>query len=115
MPSNSAVKPDGDRVSYAAPQVPFMQPDMVHSGVLSDWLEDDRMWVPQTANTSICSSTPRITMASYAVSKPVGSEIRPTPTAHEAEAIVTMRALNFSNVATQRHSRLGSHLTKRFT
>jgi len=52
MPSNSAVKPDGDRVPYAAPQVPFMQPDMVHSGVLSDWLEDDRMWVPQTATVS---------------------------------------------------------------
>jgi len=52
MPSNSAVKPDGDRVPYAAPQVPFMQPDMVYSGVLSDWLEDDRMWVPQTATVS---------------------------------------------------------------
>src|SRR4051812_15814927 len=52
MPSNSAVKPDGDRVPYAAPQVPFMQPDMGHSGVLSDWLEDDRMWVPQTATVS---------------------------------------------------------------
>ena len=52
MPSNSAVKPDGDRVPYAAPQVPFMQPEMVHSGVLSDWLEDDRMSVPQTATVS---------------------------------------------------------------
>ena len=52
MPSNSAVKPDGDRVPYPAPQVPFMQPDMVHSGVLSDWLEDDRLWVPQTATVS---------------------------------------------------------------
>jgi hypothetical protein len=52
MFSNSAVKPDGDRVPYAAPPVPFMQPDMVHSGVLSNWLEDDRMWVPQTATVS---------------------------------------------------------------
>src|SRR5437879_3509411 len=52
MFSNSAVKPDGDRVPYAAPQTPFMQPDMVHSGVLSNWLDDDRMWVPQTATVS---------------------------------------------------------------
>lgn len=52
MPSNSAVKPDGDRVPCAVPQVPFMQPDMVHSEVLSDWLEEDRMWVPHAATVS---------------------------------------------------------------
>ena len=69
MPSNSALKPDGDRVPYAAPQVPFMQPDMVHSGVLRDWLEDDRMWVPQTAPPSVSSATLTPTSTSDSRSK----------------------------------------------
>lgn len=50
MFSNSAVTPDGDRVPYAAPQVPFNS--IWSSGVVSNWLEDDRMLVPQTATVS---------------------------------------------------------------
>jgi hypothetical protein len=42
----------------------------------------------------------------------VGSETHPAPTAHEAEAIVMAHDLNFSNVVTQRHGRLGFQLTK---
>jgi quercetin dioxygenase-like cupin family protein len=41
-------KPDELAVPYQLPQVPFMSPDMVHLGVLKNWLEDDRLWVPVT-------------------------------------------------------------------
>lgn len=52
MLSNKVVKSDEDYIPYALPQVPFMSHDMVHTGVLGDWLKDDQLWVPQTATVS---------------------------------------------------------------
>lgn len=47
-----AMKPDELAIPYQLPQVPFMAPDMVLPGVLDQWLEDDRLWVPVTASVS---------------------------------------------------------------
>ena len=47
-----APKPDELAIPYQLPQVPFMSPDMVHPGVLGQWLEDDQLWVPVTASVS---------------------------------------------------------------
>ena len=33
-------------------QALLMQPDIVHAGVLTEWMQDDRMWIPQTATVS---------------------------------------------------------------
>jgi 2,4'-dihydroxyacetophenone dioxygenase len=35
-------------VPYAGPPVPCIQQDIVHPGVLKQWMEDDNLWVPQT-------------------------------------------------------------------
>ena len=51
MISNS-VKADEERIPYALPQPPFMSEDLVHAGVLGDWLKDDALWVPQTETVS---------------------------------------------------------------
>ncbi|KPW27359.1 2,4'-dihydroxyacetophenone dioxygenase [Pseudomonas amygdali pv. mellea] len=45
-------KPDELAIPYALPQVPYMTPDMVHPGVLTEWLNDDKLWVPVTASVS---------------------------------------------------------------
>lgn len=47
-----APKPDEHAIPYQLPQVPFMSPDMVHRGVLTKWLEDDKLWVPVTDSVS---------------------------------------------------------------
>jgi 2,4'-dihydroxyacetophenone dioxygenase len=52
MLSSDVLKADEEHIPYALPQVPFMSPDMVHSGVLKDWMDDDRMWVPMTATVA---------------------------------------------------------------
>ncbi|WP_236437058.1 2,4'-dihydroxyacetophenone dioxygenase family protein [Pseudomonas syringae] len=44
--------PDELAIPYQLPQVPFMPPDMVHAGVMSQWLEDDDLWVPVTQTVS---------------------------------------------------------------
>lgn len=49
---SSAPKPDELAIPYQLPQVPFMSPDMVHPGVLTNWLEDDTLWVPVTGSVS---------------------------------------------------------------
>ncbi|EJN18340.1 hypothetical protein PMI35_06187 [Pseudomonas sp. GM78] len=49
---NSPVKPDESAIAYQLPQVPFMTPDMVHPGVMTQWLEDDELWVPVTKTVS---------------------------------------------------------------
>lgn len=49
---NTPVKPDELAIPYALPQVPFMSPDMVHPGVMTTWLEDDKLWVPVTKSVS---------------------------------------------------------------
>ena len=43
---------DETKVPYALPQVPFMSADMVHLGVLNDWLKDDELWVPSSETVS---------------------------------------------------------------
>ena len=45
-------KLDERAIPYALPQVPFMSADLVHLGVLGQWLEDDALWVPVTASVS---------------------------------------------------------------
>lgn len=52
MRSESIANPVGERFPYALPQALFMQPDLVHAGVLTEWMQDDRMWVPQTPTVS---------------------------------------------------------------
>ncbi|MEE4681231.1 2,4'-dihydroxyacetophenone dioxygenase family protein [Pseudomonas alliivorans] len=49
---NTPIKPDELAVPYQLPQVPFMTPDMVHTGVMTQWLEDDELWVPVTRTVS---------------------------------------------------------------
>lgn len=52
MITNECIRPDQELTPYELPQVPFMQPDLVHQGVLSDWLADDNLWVPTTPTVS---------------------------------------------------------------
>ena len=46
------VKPDEQVIAYQLPQVPYMSKDLVHGGVMTDWLEDDNLWVPATETVS---------------------------------------------------------------
>ncbi|HSU19869.1 MAG TPA: 2,4'-dihydroxyacetophenone dioxygenase family protein [Acidobacteriaceae bacterium] len=48
MASTELINPGDERIPYAMPQAPFMQSDLLHPGVLSEWLADDRLWVPMT-------------------------------------------------------------------
>jgi glyoxylate utilization-related uncharacterized protein len=41
-------KTEEAHVPYSMRPAPFMSSDMVHPSVLTEWLDDDRMWVPQT-------------------------------------------------------------------
>ena len=43
------MKLEDEMVPYSGPEVPCMAQDMVHAGVLTEWMENDRLWVPQTA------------------------------------------------------------------
>src|SRR5689334_5173838 len=45
-------KPDEQALPYQLPQAPYMSADLVHPGVMSDWLLDDNLWVPSTATVS---------------------------------------------------------------
>lgn len=47
-----AARPDELPIPYALPQPPYMAPDMVHPGVLGEWLADDELWVPSTETVS---------------------------------------------------------------
>jgi 2,4'-dihydroxyacetophenone dioxygenase len=49
MTTNPTAGRDTAAVLSKMPPVPFMSADMVHLGVLRDWLNDDRLWVPMTA------------------------------------------------------------------
>ena len=49
---NTPAKPDELAIPYQLPQVPFMTPDMGHPGVMTQWLEDDELWVPVTKTVS---------------------------------------------------------------
>jgi 2,4'-dihydroxyacetophenone dioxygenase len=40
---------DESAVPYQHPQPDFMGADLVHTGVLNQWLADDNLWVPMTA------------------------------------------------------------------
>ncbi|KQN49763.1 cupin [Serratia sp. Leaf50] len=46
------LKPDELAIPYNRPQVPYMSPDLVLPGVLSEWLNDDNLWVPVTKTVS---------------------------------------------------------------
>jgi 2,4'-dihydroxyacetophenone dioxygenase len=37
-----------DLIPDAGSPVPYMQQDIVHLGVLKEWMNDDNLWVPQT-------------------------------------------------------------------
>lgn len=45
-------KPDEQALAYQQPQAPYMSHDLVHGGVLTDWLKDDALWVPSTPTVS---------------------------------------------------------------
>ena len=47
-----ARKPDETAVPFRGTQPPFMSPDLIHAGVLNEWLEDDQLWVPSTPTVS---------------------------------------------------------------
>ena len=42
---------DEESAHYAQPQIPFISPELVHPGVLTNWLEDD-LWVPSSPTVS---------------------------------------------------------------
>jgi len=44
--------PAEQAVAYQMGQPSFMSPDIVHSGILDKWLEDDKFWVPSTEAVS---------------------------------------------------------------
>ena len=50
--TTGARQPDQRPIPYALPQVPFMSPDLVHAGVLNQWLDNDALWVPVTPSVS---------------------------------------------------------------
>jgi 2,4'-dihydroxyacetophenone dioxygenase len=50
MPSQ--LKPDEQALAYQLPQAAYMSRDLVHGGVLTDWLQDDALWVPSTPTVS---------------------------------------------------------------
>jgi 2,4'-dihydroxyacetophenone dioxygenase len=52
MTTKTPTKPDELAIPYQLPQVPYMLPDMVIPNVLSNWLEDDNLWVPVTSSVS---------------------------------------------------------------
>jgi 2,4'-dihydroxyacetophenone dioxygenase len=45
-------KPDEQPLAYQLPQPAGMTADLVHSGVLGEWLGDNNLWVPATATVS---------------------------------------------------------------
>lgn len=50
--TKAEVKPDEQVIAYQLPQVPYMSKDLVHGGVMTDWLQDDNLWVPATETVS---------------------------------------------------------------
>ena len=41
-----------DSLPHPSAKTTFVVPEMLHQGMLTDWLADDRMWVPQTPTVS---------------------------------------------------------------
>jgi quercetin dioxygenase-like cupin family protein len=52
MPNIRGSETDDERVPYRGEQPPFMSADLVHSKVLTEWVKDDELWVPQTEKVS---------------------------------------------------------------
>jgi quercetin dioxygenase-like cupin family protein len=52
MAEFTANQPDESAIPYQGLQPSFMSPDIVHLGVLTNWLEDDELWVPTSATVS---------------------------------------------------------------
>ncbi len=48
---------------YVGSQVPFLSTDLVHPGALTNWLEDDQLWVPTTRTVSFKPLLSRRAMA----------------------------------------------------
>jgi 2,4'-dihydroxyacetophenone dioxygenase len=43
---NARPVPENAPAAYRLPQPDFMSPDLVHLGVTTDWLADEKLWVP---------------------------------------------------------------------
>lgn len=53
MPQTASTpRPDEQAVAYQLPQAPDMARDLVHGGVMREWLADDRLWVPSSRTVS---------------------------------------------------------------
>jgi hypothetical protein len=50
--SGNIHRPDEQAIAYRLPQAPDMMRDLVHPGVATDWLADDRLWVPSSSTVS---------------------------------------------------------------
>lgn len=44
--ANAHLRPETVSEVYKLPQAPEMSPDMVHLGVLKEWLDDEKLWIP---------------------------------------------------------------------
>ena len=50
MSTHTTAATRSEPAPYAGPSVPFMSGDIVHPGVLKQWMVDDNLWVPQAEN-----------------------------------------------------------------
>lgn len=53
MNARAEQRDSAEPAGYAGAQAFGMLPDMVHTGVLTDWLQDDDLWVPQSEGVSL--------------------------------------------------------------
>lgn len=47
------LSPEQEKLAYQLPQPTGMVNEIVHPGVCKEWLEDDKLWVPQTDTVSM--------------------------------------------------------------
>ncbi|ANY17664.1 2,4'-dihydroxyacetophenone dioxygenase family protein [Bordetella pseudohinzii] len=50
--SGNIHRPDEQAIAYRLPQAPDMMRDLVHPGAATDWLADDKLWVPSSSTVS---------------------------------------------------------------
>ena len=63
---DAKVKRDSaEPAGYSGAQAFAMVPEMVHAGVLSDWLKDDEMWVPQSEGVTMKPVLLNVTQGYY--------------------------------------------------
>jgi quercetin dioxygenase-like cupin family protein len=58
-------RPDEQALAYQLPQPLGMTPDLVHPGVLGQWLADDALWVPSTATVAFKPLMLNVTQGYY--------------------------------------------------